>query len=401
MPSPALPLPADAAPAVAVPVATSPEGAPESSLFPGFPARGPRRWTPYVWVFVCWTGVGVFFGARAYVNNALFNGRFLADPRPLVGNLFDAYMWACLTLLIFRAASAFPFNRRGRRVAAFAVHSVLATALGVFSVVMNLAFGNLQYPEDPGTFQTYFGRAFYFNVMWYVVLVGVWHAMDYYRRWRDREVQAARLGTQLAQAQLDALKMQIQPHFLFNTLHAISELVHEDPDAADRMITRLGDLLRLTVDNAGTHEVTLRQEMEFLRAYLEIQQSRFQDSLEVNIRTDPDAMDALVPNLVLQPLVENAIHHGIAPRGGIGRIDITARRVDGLLELEVRDNGRGLPMVRERGGREGVGVRNTRARLQQMYGDACRLELANGAEGGVAARVVLPYHAAGAAGGAA
>jgi LytS/YehU family sensor histidine kinase len=188
--------------------------------------------------------------------------------------------------------------------------------------------------------------------------------------------------------------MQIQPHFLFNTLHTISELVHEDPDAAERMIARLGDLLRLTVDNAQAHEVTLAQEMEFLEAYLEIQRTRFHDRLEVTVEVEDGTEDALVPNLVLQPLVENAIRHGTASLGGLGRILVRTSNRGGTLRLEVHDNGRGpQPAPRPRQ-RQGVGVRNTRARLEQMYGPAGRLELTHCPIGGTVAAVEIPFRRA-------
>ncbi|HEX8905333.1 MAG TPA: histidine kinase, partial [Longimicrobiaceae bacterium] len=236
--------------------------------------------------------------------------------------------------------------------------------------------------------------SFYYDIQWYVAIVGAAYAFDYYRRFRDSEVHAARMDERLAEARLEALKMQIQPHFLFNTLHTISELVHEDPDAAERMIARLGDLLRLTVDNAQTHEVTLAQEMEFLEAYLEIQRTRFHDRLEVMVNVDPDTYDALVPNLVLQPLVENAIRHGTASLGGFGRILVKTVRENGMLRMEVHDNGRGPQADTRPRQRQGVGVRNTRARLEQMYGPRARLELTHCPIGGTVAAVEIPFRRA-------
>jgi LytS/YehU family sensor histidine kinase len=185
--------------------------------------------------------------------------------------------------------------------------------------------------------------------------------------------------------------MQIQPHFLFNTLHTVSELVHEDPDAAERMIVRLADLLRLTVDNAQTHEVTLAQEVEFLDAYLEIQRTRFQDRLQVEVAVGPGTAEARVPNLVLQPLVENAIRHGTASLGGLGKISVKSERRGARLRMEVHDNGPGPhPDPRPRG-RQGVGIRNTRERLERMYGPGGRLELTHCPVGGTVAAVEIPF----------
>ena len=204
----------------------------------------------------------------------------------------------------------------------------------------------------------------------------------------ERTLRMARLRTRLMEAELRGLKTQLQPHFLFNALNTLAELVHEDPHLADRMITRISDLLRVMVEEAGAQEVTLRQELEFLDAYLEIERLRFRDRLVVDMDVAPDTLDAVVPTLILQPIVENAIRHGTALLSSMGQITILARRRHGSLELAVRDNGRGL----QRGGaRERVGVGNTRARLRQLYGDAFRFELRNHEAGGVEATIVIPF----------
>jgi LytS/YehU family sensor histidine kinase len=187
--------------------------------------------------------------------------------------------------------------------------------------------------------------------------------------------------------------MQLNPHFLFNTLHAISALVHKDVEAADRMIARLSDLLRYALESTDAQEVPLRQELGFLNRYLEIEQTRFGDRLTVRLDIAPETLDALVPNLVLQPLVENAIRHGIEPRAKPGRIDLRARRENGRLKLEVCDNGVGLPSGRIP--EEGVGLSNTRARLQQLYGEGHCFELGDAPGGGLMVSVELPFRAAG------
>jgi LytS/YehU family sensor histidine kinase len=201
----------------------------------------------------------------------------------------------------------------------------------------------------------------------------------------------------LAQAELQALKMQLHPHFLFNTLHSISALQLKDIAAANRMIARLGDFLRLTLDNAGAQEVPLQKELEFLRCYLEIERIRFQDRLTVSMEVEPQTLDARVPNLILQPIVENAIKHGISPRAAPGRIDIRVKRENGLLRVQVEDNGRGI------GGdgrganiiKEGLGLSNTRARLDQLYGTGYRFDLQNVTEGGLRVTLEIPMKAEG------
>ena len=186
--------------------------------------------------------------------------------------------------------------------------------------------------------------------------------------------------------------MQLNPHFLFNTLHAISSLMHKDVDAADRMLTRLSDLLRHALESTNTQVVPLREELEFLQRYLEIEQTRFGLRLAVRFDIAPDTLEAEVPNLVLQPLVENAIRHGIEPLASAGQIELYARRETGMLLLQVRDNGKGLPPGSAL--EEGVGLANTRARLQQLYGAGHRLDAGNRPEGGFAVRITIPWRTA-------
>ncbi len=201
-----------------------------------------------------------------------------------------------------------------------------------------------------------------------------------------RELATTREGVARA---LAALRAQLQPHFLFNTLHSVSALIHEDDEAADLMIARLSDFLRLVIEHAGEQEVALVQELEFLNRYLEIQQVRFQDRLRVSIAVDPAALDAMVPNLVLQPLVENAIRHAVEPRAEGGRVEVSAARHGENLRLTVRDHGPGL----RQGSRTvpGVGISNTRARLEQLYGGNQTLEIANHPQGGALVTVKFPW----------
>jgi sensor histidine kinase YesM len=209
---------------------------------------------------------------------------------------------------------------------------------------------------------------------------------------------AATLKTQLARAELGLLKMQLQPHFLFNTLNAISEQVHADPEAAEQMITHLSELLRHTIGSAEAQEISLGEELALLERYLDIQRARFAGRLEVTLDVDVGAMESLVPNLILQPLVENAIRHGIAPRANGGHVAILVRRQigSGRLSLEVRDDGIGLDAARARSHdgaeRERVGIANTVARLRQLYGEDYTFTLKSGPAGGAVASVTLPLH---------
>jgi LytS/YehU family sensor histidine kinase len=212
---------------------------------------------------------------------------------------------------------------------------------------------------------------------------------DYYQRYRERELRASELEKGLVQAKLHALQMQLNPHFLFNTLHSISSLMHKDVEAADRMVMRLGDLLRAALASADTQEMTLRQELEFLERYLDIEQIRFGNRLTVKKNIEAATLEARVPNLILQPLVENAIRHGIEPWSRPGCIELGARRADNRLTLTVADNGAGLrdqePVE------EGVGLSNTRARLRELYGEAHHFELRHGPQGGLLAELTIPF----------
>ena len=241
------------------------------------------------------------------------------------------------------------------------------------------------------TFNPLVVKTFHLNLLIYWVIVSVHHAFDYYRQVQERELRAAELEKRLAQARLQALQMQLNPHFLFNTLHAISSLMHKEVEAADRMITRLSDLLRYALESTDAQEVPLRQELDFLERYLEIEQTRFGDRLAVRVDVAPDTLDALVPNLVLQPLVENAIRHGIEPRSQGGRIELRCRRENGRLVLEVRDNGVGLSPNGKL--EEGVGLSNTRARLEQLYGEKHSFAFGEAPGGGLAVRLELPFRA--------
>jgi sensor histidine kinase YesM len=232
----------------------------------------------------------------------------------------------------------------------------------------------------------------YLIVYWLVVFAHLgWH---YYQRFREREVQTVQLQHELVEARLEALRMQLNPHFLFNTLHAISSLIHENPQAADRVVARLSELLRLTLDQSKPQEVPLSEEMAFLDRYLEIEQTRFAERLRVEKNISPDTQQALVPYLILQPLVENAVRHGIEPREELGLLKICASRKNGRLELLVRDNGDGLPSKTDLNAAAGIGLSNTKSRLRHLYGEDCRFELNPAEGGGLEARVEIPFHTA-------
>ena len=230
----------------------------------------------------------------------------------------------------------------------------------------------------------------------YVAVLAGGFARDYFLRYRARreetirlQAHAAQLQAQLSDARLAALRTQLDPHFLFNTLHAVSALVEHDPRGVRRMIARLSELLRNTLEGAGEPEIPLEQELALLQRYLEIMEIRFRGRLEIDIQVNEEVARALVPNLILQPLAENAIKHGVSKIDGTGRIEISAARQDDRLILRVRDNGPGLL---GQSASEGVGLRNTRERLQQLYGSKQSATLREAAAGGAIAEVIIPYH---------
>jgi two-component system, LytTR family, sensor kinase len=309
-------------------------------------------------------------------------------------------VWALLTPVVFAVARRVPIHP-GRVLSGLAAH--LPIAVG-FIALHTFITGPLAYllgiiPDhvvgDAPTLLSVFGTVLRGNIsadlLIYSLLVAIHHVAVFGSAARLRDVQASQLETQLARARLDALQMQLQPHFLFNTLHAVSALMDRDVAAARRMLTRLGELLRLSLTSPETQEVVVEDELAFLGRYIDIQRMRFHDRLVVNVDVDPGTRRAMVPRLLMQPLVENAIRHGIATRTGPGRIAVNVVRENGQLHLSVTDNGRGLPPGGMNSIRFGVGLRNTRARLEHLYGSEQRFELIDAPGGGTIASVRIPF----------
>jgi LytS/YehU family sensor histidine kinase len=319
------------------------------------------------------------------------------------------YTWALLWVLAFPLARRFPLGGRHWR-SRLAVHVAACVAFAAAKIVLDYPIIKLFYCPAPEelTFPVFLGMAFRDQSLRYVVyywaMIGVALAVDYYGRYREREIHAARLEAGLARAQLQLLQTQLQPHFLFNTLNAISALVHTDPEGADRMLATLGHLLRRTLEDFGVQEAPLARELEVVRSYLEIEQARLGPRLRIRLDVAPDTTDAYVPTFLLQPLLENAIRHGVAPRLEPGRVEVHVRRDGDFLHLEVRDDGPGIPAQPARGegeangegngASEGVGLANTRARLFHLYGAAQRLEASNDPRGGCTVKITLPFHEA-------
>jgi hypothetical protein len=313
-------------------------------------------------------------------------------------------LWAPLTPLIFAAVRRFPLQRPGL-ARSITVHACIALLCISFVEVLSTRIQShairavISRPRaappasaTPATtsrvmFVGTFGSWLVIGLVTYSAVVAAASALDYQRRLRDEAVRVAQLQRDLSDAQVQAIKMQVQPHFLFNTLHAVNVLIEREPAAATRMVTRLGDLLRHTLSRAAVAEVPLRTELDALRLYLEIEQTRFRDRLTVGIDAPVETLDALVPDLILQPLAENAIRHGIESDTGAGSVDVQVSRLGAALVIEVRNSGRGPgDEVTDR-----IGLTTVRGRLARLYGDAHEFSLGPGPTGGSVARIRIPY----------
>ena len=345
-------------------------------------------------IWAGWTAAGLFFASQIY-----FYLRTTQTPiswsRAILWQLSCAYLFVLGTPLILWLSRRFRIERQSWR-RTLPVHVLMGLLISLAWANGHATLDALFSPRPTQITPLFLYRATIslldkeLAIYWLTVLAS--HVLDYYKRYREEELRNSQLQTQLAQAQLQALKMQLHPHFLFNTLHSISALLHKDPDAADRMLARLGDFLRLTLDNAGAQTVSVREEIEFLNGYLEIERIRFRDRLTTSVDIDPQALDAQVPNLILQPIVENAIRHGLAPCRTLGRIEILVERDDPFLRLRVRDNGCGLPANHNVNQifKSGVGLANTQARLAQLYGERYRLFVENHPHGGLVVTMEIP-----------
>ena len=346
-----------------------------------------------------WGGVGLVVAAHTYVTLRVRGVAY--EPAYALGAVGGCLVWAGLTPLVAALARRLPPVGRGWPWRA-AVHAAVGTG---FNVVIStlLVVGLRPFAEGAPPFGAMLTGTvlsnFLFDLLVYFGIVAAVLAYDASRsaseareRAREREVRAAQLEGQLAGSRLDALRMQLNPHFLFNTLHAVSSLMDRDVRAARKVIADLSGLLRVALDRVNEPEVPLDDELDFLGHYLAIERARFRDRLVVDTRVDPALGDALVPNLLLQPLVENALKHAVAPRADGGRVEVGVRREGDALVLTVADDGPGLaPGTEHRNGR-GVGLRNTRERLERLYGDAHAFALRPREGGGLVAEVRVPYH---------
>jgi two-component system LytT family sensor kinase len=351
---------------------------------PLIPGRQRLAWSL---VLAGWTLVGLgYFASLRYGTSAPETG---SGTRLFVYAVGTSWIWAALTPVVLQltASAGFGTGSTSRSIRIYALAGAgFFLASGVLEWLLGLATGM----SSPDQFwSTLFIECVETRLLAFLAIVMLGWSARYFALYRTRHLDASELEARLAKTHLQVLKMQLQPHFLFNTLNTIAELVHTDPEAADQMITRLGRLLRLSLDHASHQVVPLRQEADFLRVYADIEQVRFQDRLQMVWDLSSDTLDAAVPTLLWQPVLENAIRHGVTPMAGRGRIVIASRREGEDLVLEIRDNGQGLPA----GGvpRVGVGLRNVRERVAQLYGRRAQFSLSPALGGGTLATLRLPF----------
>lgn len=355
-----------------------------------------NRWTKYALIVAGWFLLGLVLSIEVYFNNRAgmrqAEVNFIDNAIPQFGR---ALMWALMAPLILRMRVILPL-RRGRWLGGigfhFAMSFVIMATYYLGRILASLIFwDDGAFAEDfwPVANRNFYGRNI-IDMAFYWAVIGFGYSLEIYQRYKSEELKAAQLEARLIENELKALREQMRPHFLFNTMNTIAVLVREGKnDEAVNLIARLSSLLRMTLDSTRTQEVTVRQEMDFLERYIDIQKARFSDRLAVGITIDPQAMEARIPNLLLQPLVENAILHGIAPKTGPGRVDVCGRVEDGRLHLEVRDDGPGLGDGSRRA-KEGIGLTNTRERIAKIYGAAGQLSLRSEPGRGVTVQIVLP-----------
>ena len=359
--------------------------------------RDPRR-LRLVQVFLIFTFVALAFVLPTYLQH-LAEG-VAAPTDQLLSEMVGWYLWMLFVPVAWWTVRRFPLDRQHWKKRIW-IYLASGVAVGLAYLVLNHIKTSLVHILVTGTpFPNLFslGTGYVlggleFHLLVYSAMLGVAHAFEYHARYRDHQLRSSLLTAQLTQAQLEVLRVQLNPHFLFNTLNAISALMHRDVDAADSMLIQLSDFLRLTLDQGAEQEIPLASEINMLERYVAIEKTRFGDRLQVNFDIEDEVQDALVPSLLLQPLVENAIRHGIAVRSAPGEISIRARsQFPSRIELQVVDNGPGITGDPSKALRPGVGLHNSMARVEQLYGENQRFEISNHPRtGGVEVLISFPF----------
>jgi two-component system, LytTR family, sensor kinase len=354
-----------------------------------------HRWFTSILILCFWIFAGTLITVQSYFYR-LNVGQHITWWGLYPLEVFYFILWAFFTPLVLWLSHRFKFEKQNR-ISRFGIHLILAILLAVAhrSIYDFISLNIRATAENPFSWQNFSNSVLGFSdygVFIYFIVLFVSLAIEYSRILYEEQVKGVRLREELAVAQLQSLKMQLHPHFLFNTLNTISVLIKEEPDVAEQMICLLSDLLRKSLQYTSTNEILLRDEINFLEMYLQIEQKRFGDRLSITLDIKEETMDTYVPTLILQPLVENAINHGIAKRRGAGRLGISSKRSDGMIALTVFDDGHGIAAGSSGDHSEGIGLANTKSRLHTLYGDSSTLNLSRAESGGTIAEIRMPFH---------
>ncbi len=335
-----------------------------------------------------WSAVVLVFAMQSFAHDHL-DGRLWSIFDYLRWSMIHWYTWAALAPLVFHLAQRFPIQPPSH-LRSLGVHLVACAGVTLLAVIIGAEISSLFEPDTiSGQFRQFVGKHFATGVLTYWALLAIQQALHFQAERAQREAEASRLATELAQSRLQVLKTQLQPHFLFNTLHAIVTLLDDDKASAEDMLLRLSELLRAFLEDYDGQEISLRRELALLDLYLGIQRMRFKDRLTTQVYIAPDTLDCAVPSLLLQPIVENAIRHGIGRRIGGDRIEIESRREGDSLCIDVRNQNSTLESKGDAAG-HGIGLSNTRLRLKELYGDAAQIRLDMIWPEGVVCRIRLP-----------
>lgn len=358
-----------------------------------FPELGWSRWQKWALGAAVWS-LPAFAALSYYYLNQVVTAQPLAWRYGLVSTLPWWYTWALLTPAVLSVARRYPIRRENApRILGTVYAPMMLILLGIHAAVSLLLFRatGIHDTVSMGLYEVHFTSRMHVNAIAFCTILGFYFAYENYHKLQVTERQSVQLELQLAQANLRALKMQLNPHFLFNTLNSLSSLVRQNENTtAVKMLGRLGAFLRLALESKGVPEIPLSQEMDFVERYLEIEKIRFQDRLSIDTQVDPAALHLYVPNFILQPIVENAIHHGIAPHADASKISISVALQGDDVVLKVRDDGPGLKSGSLE--RRGVGLSNTSERLEQLYGPQQKLSVYNAADKGLVVEITIPAH---------
>jgi len=342
--------------------------------------------------FVIFFLVATLYAIESYLYYAV-QGNPVEFWKKFIYNLSGWLPWAFFVPIIIWMGRRFSFRKEGWYTTCL-LHIFASIFFVIFGAFVSYAFSiiiNLEPQWSFSRFLVYIFGSMILMILTYWVIIGICYLFDYYKQIRAHELKTVQMETQLARAQLEVLKSQLQPHFLFNTLHTITGLMFKNVNLANKMITQLSDLLRFSLEMTDLQEIRLQKEIEFIEIYLNIQKTRFKDRLKVEMDIEPETLDATVPSMILQPIVENAIKHGISPHKKNGKLKIVSRNDNGSLILEVHDNGKGIDLKKENNLNNGVGISNTVERLKQLYPEMYSFEMDRSSEGGIAVQIKIPF----------